>query len=360
MTDDEQGAFGFSGSWREFAPIAFTNIALTIVTLGIYRFWATARTRRYLWSRTRFIDEPLEWTGTGLELFIGFLLVLVLFGIPFLFLQFGAQALLLRGHTGIAVILSFIASAVIFYLSGVARFRALRYRLSRTFWHGIRGGADDNGFGYGFSFMWKYAVGYLPAGLLIPWAMMSLWNERWREMSFGPLAFRSNGSAADVFLRFLLFYLAPFLMVIALGIVGFSMLPLFAGLDLEGGQPPTGPVIVGLIIGLIAIYGVLGLVALVYYAKFLRVAIGGLSLGEIDFHFTARSKHWVLLILGDIALVVLTLGIGLAFLGYRHWSFFIRHLSASGEISLSALTQSTTRAPGQGEGLLDAFDVGAI
>ena len=67
-------AFAFSGTWREYAPIAFTNLLLIIVTLGIYRFWATTRTRQYLWSRTRFVDERLEWAGTGLELFIGFLM----------------------------------------------------------------------------------------------------------------------------------------------------------------------------------------------------------------------------------------------------------------------------------------------
>jgi uncharacterized membrane protein YjgN (DUF898 family) len=58
-------AFRFTGTWTEYLPIALTNLALTIVTLGIYRFWATARTRRYLWSRTRFADDTLEWTGTG-------------------------------------------------------------------------------------------------------------------------------------------------------------------------------------------------------------------------------------------------------------------------------------------------------
>lgn len=56
----EDTAFGFDGSWREFAPIAFTNLLLTIVTLGIYRFWGIARERRYLWARTRFVDEKLE------------------------------------------------------------------------------------------------------------------------------------------------------------------------------------------------------------------------------------------------------------------------------------------------------------
>lgn len=80
--DGAESAFGFDGTWQEFAPIAFTNLLLSIVTLGIYRFWATTRERQYFWSRTRFVDERLEWAGTGMELFIGFLLVLVLFGIP--------------------------------------------------------------------------------------------------------------------------------------------------------------------------------------------------------------------------------------------------------------------------------------
>ena len=78
--DDPHSAFGFTGSWREFAPIAFSNLLLTIVTLGVYRFWATARERRYLWSRSRFVDERLEWAGTGLELFIGFVIVVLLCG----------------------------------------------------------------------------------------------------------------------------------------------------------------------------------------------------------------------------------------------------------------------------------------
>ena len=36
-------AIRFTGNWREYLPIAATNALLTIVTLGVYRFWATAR-----------------------------------------------------------------------------------------------------------------------------------------------------------------------------------------------------------------------------------------------------------------------------------------------------------------------------
>src|SRR5690606_25121470 len=188
--DSAETAFGFDGTWQEFAPIAFTNLLLSIVTLGIYRFWATTRERQYFWSRTRFVDERLEWAGTGVELFIGFLLVLVLFGIPYFLLSFVAQSLAIRGQEALAGLIFLAALLAIFYLYGLARYRALRYRLSRTRWRGIRGGSNDPGFGYGLTYMWKSFVGWIPFGLLVPWSMTQLWNDRWNKLSFGP--FRSR------------------------------------------------------------------------------------------------------------------------------------------------------------------------
>ena len=224
MDDRSARAFGFEGTWKDYAPIAFTNLLLTIVTLGIYRFWATTRTRRYLWSRTRFIDEHLEWAGTGLELFIGFLLVLALFGLPLLFLQFGLQALLLQGYWLLGFSLALFAFAWIFYLSGVAMFRMLRYRLSRTWWRGVRGGSNDRGWSYGWSHVWRNLVGMFSFYLMVPWAMMSLWNDRWAANSFGPFPFRAQASAGDVFKRYLLFYVVPLMLYLYLLVFGGSFM----------------------------------------------------------------------------------------------------------------------------------------
>lgn len=356
---DSASAFGFEGSWREFAPIAFTNLLLTIVTLGIYRFWATARERRYLWSRSRFVDEHLEWTGTGMELFIGFVIVFVLFGLPFFVLNFVVQGLILRGEEALGIGLTVASFLFIFYLAGVARFRALRYRLSRSRWRGIRGGSNANGFGFGLSYMWKTFVGYLPAGLLIPWSMTSLWNERWNKMSFGPFHFEAHAEPNNLFVRFLMFYLAPFAFVIALIPLG------FAGVFLtSGGDPDPQALGIGFLLAIFAtfilFYLLLGLIAVAFYAKFYREAVGALRWRQLDFAFEASSKDWIKLLLGDVVLVVLTLGIGWIFLSYRHWKFFIVHMEARGEILLDELTQSTTDTSGHGEGLLDAFDMGAI
>ncbi|MFA6220007.1 MAG: YjgN family protein [Erythrobacter sp.] len=358
--DDKAGesAFAFEGTWREFAPIAFTNLLLTIVTLGIYRFWATARERRYLWSRSRFVDENLEWAGTGKELFLGFVMVMLLFLLPYFALTFVAQALIARGQEALGLALVSGALLLIFYLGGVARFRALRYRLSRTHWRGIRGGSDDQGLAFGVTYMWKTVVGMLPAGLLIPWSMTSLWNERWSKMSFGPFAFASNADPGEVFARFLLFYLAPFILF-GIGIVAAVS---GAATGFTGQPSDTGAttMVIGVIGAIAFFYLGLGLIAVAFYAKFYRVAIGALRWRNLEFSFNASTMDWVRLLLVDVMLVVFTLGIGAIFLSYRHWKFFITHLEAHGEILLDELTQSTTTIAAHGEGLLDAFDVGAF
>lgn len=347
-------AFRFNGTWREFAPIAFTNLLLMIVTLGIYRFWATTRERRYLWSRTDFIDDPLEWTGTGKELFVGFVLVAALLFVPLLVIQFGAQALMMRGQVGLAGMLLLGSYVALLYVYGLARYRALRYRLSRSWWHGIRGGSDNPGWDYALESLWRTAVSAMAFGFLVPWAMTNLWNERWQRMSFGNHGFAANASWRPIIGRFLLFYLLP--IVGCLGAVGIGV-----GMSIGAPSGPSGPgTMIGILGGMLAAYAMIGVVAIVYYAAFVREAIGSLTLHRIGFQFTARTTDWLKLILGHVVLVVVTLGIGIIFIGYRNWSFFIRHLEATGEIELDALTQSTTREPGQGEGLLDAFDVGAL
>jgi uncharacterized membrane protein YjgN (DUF898 family) len=388
----EETAFAFEGDWREFAPIIFTNLLLSIVTLGLYRFWGTTRERRYLWSRTRFIDETLEWTGTGTELFIGFVMVVLILFLPIIALQFVAQALILRGMGALAGALFLAVYLVFFYVTGLAIFRALRYRLSRTHWHGIRGGSDDPGFSYGWSYTWKTIAGTLCLGLLIPWSMTNLWTERWNRMSFGPHPFEGGGDWQSLMPRFLLCYLAPT-----------AALIFFILAAVSGGGPATGLFGVLGAVSLLAIYVVLPILALAYYAAFFRQMISRLSLSTLEFDFKARTKDWLWLFLGNaglyfvagviglmlagtlglmsglsdptevlaliantgkLLLIALVLLIPFALVGgfvrYRNWNFFISHLEASGEVNLAALTQSETPEPKQGEGLLDALDVGAF
>jgi uncharacterized membrane protein YjgN (DUF898 family) len=348
-------AIRFTGSWREYLPIAATNALLIICTLGIYRFWATARQRRYLWSRTHVIDDCLEWTGTGKEMFLGFLIVIAVIAPFLLFIHFLFPALIARGKAEAAFGLIFLFEIALLYLGGFARFRALRYRLSRSYWHGIRGGSNEPGWNYGGEYLGRYALVFMTMFIMFPWAITRLWNSRWNAMSFGPLQFRADLNAEGLKRRWALLYLTPvglFLVGVAMGVIAAS--------GLNGREaPPFGVMaIVGAFF--VLFYLAIPLATLHWFAKYYRHAARATKLGELEFGFDASTWDWLKLFLGNLGLAVVTLGFGLTYWGYRNWSFMVRHAHLYGAIDVSQLTQSTTHAPREAEGFADAFDVGAV
>ena len=57
----------YAGTMQPLFWLVLNTTILTVMTLGIYRFWMKTRLRRYYWSSIRPDDTPLEYTGTGLE-----------------------------------------------------------------------------------------------------------------------------------------------------------------------------------------------------------------------------------------------------------------------------------------------------
>ncbi|MBA4307309.1 MAG: DUF898 domain-containing protein [Sphingopyxis sp.] len=351
--------FGFSGSWREFAPIALSNALLTLVTLGIYRFWAIRREREYLWSHTWFLDEWLEWTGTAKELLVGFIFAAILLGGPLLILQFGIQALAFRGHGTAAIVVSVITLLFFNFVVGVARFRALRYRLNRTYWKGIRGGSDEPGWAYGFSNLWKWVANYLSLGSAVAWSMTTLWNDKWNQMSFGNIPFRSTAKVRPVLVPFICLYLTPILLMIVTVTYILVQGTMVQGVYVFIDAPPAIRIAFFLLITFL-IYTLISLIFVIYYAAFFRNAVSQLSWGNLQFSFEAEGGEWFMLFLVDALIIIATLGIGTFFLGYRHWAFFAKHMAVHGELDETSLQQTSTRNEKYSDGWLDAMDIGAF
>src|SRR5580698_5498006 len=68
----------FSGARGDFFRLVGRGALLELVTAGFYRFWLATDIRRMLWSNTSIEGNPLEYTGTGKELLIGFLFALAI------------------------------------------------------------------------------------------------------------------------------------------------------------------------------------------------------------------------------------------------------------------------------------------
>jgi uncharacterized membrane protein YjgN (DUF898 family) len=127
----------YHGMGGSLLGLVVVNALLTIVTLGIYSFWAKNRVRQFHYSHTELDGDRFAYHGTGGELLAGTLKaigVILLIAIAYAFivaiLAVGDQAMQAVG------VVAFYAAFTL--LSIVAVHGARRYRMSRSSWRGIR------------------------------------------------------------------------------------------------------------------------------------------------------------------------------------------------------------------------------
>jgi uncharacterized membrane protein YjgN (DUF898 family) len=216
MTDATQRTLGFEYDGRhiQFAKIVVVNAIYQLLTGMIFRFWARTRERQYLWSHVRLGEDRLEYTGTGLELFLGFLkaLVLILFpiigGFVLVMVVFGSDPVVF----GIAYALYIL---VVVFLMYVAIYQARRYRLTRTLWRGIRGTLSGSSLRYAAAAMGYSALVMLSLGLAAPVMRIGLVRREMENMHLGNRPFTFAGTVGGLFRLWIWPWLTlPLLMVI--------------------------------------------------------------------------------------------------------------------------------------------------
>jgi uncharacterized membrane protein YjgN (DUF898 family) len=195
--------------------LVLKNALLTILSLGFYRFWARADVRHFLWSHTTFMGEPLEYSGTGGQLFRSFLVVLFLFVLPLA----GAVVYIRMTVSPFDPYLPFYylaLYAVVFFFVTIARYRARAYRLSHTRWRGIRAGQA----GYSISYFLRVAfygvLNVLSFGWYLPASSMRLTGYLTDNMRFGSEPFVLSPSTETLYRPFAF---AWFRLVILIGMV---------------------------------------------------------------------------------------------------------------------------------------------
>lgn len=235
----------YTGSAGRLAWLIFRTSFLTVITLGVYRFWMKTKVRQYYWSAISIDGEPLEYTGRALELFVGFLVAILflavyLFAINFALIWFSVVQL---EQIEPAIALS---SLAVLPFIPYAAYRAERYLWARTRWRGIRFGLESAAWGYaGRWFLWTIGS-FLTLGLLSPLADFSLRKYITDRMSFGDQKFRLVGSAGGLYRGFFWVWglLALALLLVALPFAG--LLLSAAGLgDLGGALPEISPLFAG-------------------------------------------------------------------------------------------------------------------
>ena len=182
-------ALFYEGRLRELLPLVLLNTMFSLITFGIYRFWGKTNIRRYLWSRVSLLGQPLEYSGTGMELFVGFLIIVCIL-VPVGFCSFLLPVVLLGyGITFGPVLAQGFLGLLFFYLSHVAVYRAQRYRLSRTSWRGICSELNGSSVTYANQATLCTFLMFISLGLAYPYMQVKLLKYRVEHATFGGVTF---------------------------------------------------------------------------------------------------------------------------------------------------------------------------
>ena len=371
----EGARIGWSGSTWGLAGLGFINLLLTLITLGIYHFWAKTEVRRRVAASIRINDEPLEYTGTGMELFLGFLIVLFVILLPFLLIVVGAQ--IWFGPAGGAVVL--LVQPLFWYLYNVAIYRARRYRRSRLRWRGVRGSLIGSSWAYGWHSLWTSVVNAFTSGWMTPWRDNFLHRTVTRETRFGDRPFNYTGRAGPLYPSYSIAWVGTILLLAVIGAAAFGIMwpmsqPLreaFEAAQVEGSKPdwqsPELKAQLGLLFGLIGLgYGFLVLYGIcasvlwsLFYAREYRYFASETTLDGLRFKLDVKGWSMFWLFLSNTLMSFLTLTILSPVAEARVARYFVRRMSSTGTIDFAAIQQSQSKLSKTGEGLAEAFDVEA-
>jgi len=124
--------FAFQKDHGSLFVLYLKSMLLSVITLGIYFFWARVAITKYLYNHTTFGQQSFDYHATGKEMFIGFLKGIVIIAVIALI------------YVGLALILPKAVVAVTMYL-GIGLFGIpfllignWRFMLSRSSWCSVR------------------------------------------------------------------------------------------------------------------------------------------------------------------------------------------------------------------------------
>lgn len=299
------------GRGGELFVIFIINVLLKLVTLGVYHFWAKTRVRRYLWTQTSADGEHLEYTGTGLELLLGFLKVVGLF----VLLGIGVALVAMNLPFVLFVLLGigYVLSPVVV---GAGLYGANRYKLTRTRLRGIRFGLAGSAWEYGIKFFAHGLLTILTLGLYTPFMQMKLAGYTYGNIRFGNVRFRFTGRGRDLFGAYFLAWLLTI---------------------------PT-----------------LGLIWFWYGAKKARYEVGHVQIESLRFSLALSGRRLFWLMLSNLLLLIVTLGLAYPWVLCRNLRVMLERVSVDGSLDYDRILQAQQVSSATGEGLVEALDLGAI
>ncbi len=392
----------WTGNPWSLTGLSFLNFFLSIVTLGIYGFWGRTEVRKRIWSSVRLAGEPLEYTGTGKELFLGFLFVIGVVFLPLVLLSAGAE---FTANKAVAGAIRVAVFAIFIYLGFVALYRARRYRLSRTNWRGIRGALVGNSWAYGWTSIWTLLllpiaviavstivrllvgpsiVGHLAGSpwltggtvllslvawlWLVPWRATKLYRRITNDMTFGESPFSFVGSAGPLYARFVARWIGVVILAAGVGAAlfatglaqKFKAIAVAQQLKIEPVPQLTTREVVTLVVILLVASFLYSIITAWYRAAQANILTAATRFEGVPLKLSVAAGGLIWLFVTNYLLTMFSIGILKPVAEARAAKYFVERFGFDGPVDMERIAQSQAELGKTGEGLAQAFDVDAF
>jgi len=262
----------FNGSGAEYFGIWIVNIALSILTLGIYSAWAKVRNKRYFYGNTDVAGASFEYLATGGQILKGRLIALAAFVVIYVLFIFVSPLFFM-----LAIFLGtpWLINAGLRFNARYSAYRGVRFRFTGTYWGAFK------------AFILVPMLGSITLGIMMPYALHYTARYVVTNHAYGTESFNFTAQVGD-YVKIVLTMVVVFIAAIACTIIGFSAM--------------AAPVIIA---GYLAIYSL----PLIIKPLIFNVYWPGVNLKGNGFEAKMSVVRFIWVFLSSSFMVLITLGL---------------------------------------------------
>ena len=337
--------FQFTGTGGGYFRIWIVNLALSILTLGIYSAWAKVRRLQYFYRNTSLAGGSFDFHGDPKAILKGRLIAVGLF-------------VVYNAVGAFSVALGFLALAVLLAAVPWLVQRSLRFKLYNSSYRGLRfrftgalGGA------YRTLLLWP-VLAYLSLGLLMPFAHREIKHYQHTHSRFGDTSFSFTADVGQFYIVYLKLLGLGLLAGLGFGVL-VALFAVFGAGPAPGSPGAKDQWVVVFLVAVLAFYLLLFLVLVPWFAARIQNLVWNhTALGPHGFVSHVRARDLLAIYVTNFIGIVLTLGLFKPFADVRLARYRLSRMALAAQSDLSEFLAAREQAvSAMGEEAADVFDV---
>jgi uncharacterized membrane protein YjgN (DUF898 family) len=336
----------FEGSGPEYFKIWIVNLALTIVTLGIFSAWAKVRSKRYFYGNTYIGDHNFDYHGQPLRILLGRVIALCL----------------LLGYTATIHFLPVATFVWFLVFAGAGPWlinASLRFNARNTSYRNVRFNFDGD---YGEAFIIYVLVPILAVITLMttyPLARRARDHYNINHRTFGNKYFQAQIPGWEMYKVYLLALLIS-MGIMMLAMMVFTGVVAVSGIDFKSMDPKQPFPMVKFMLAFGSVYAVLFLTMTTFVGtKVFNLVLNHAVLADrFRFEASLSSLHMVWLMISNLVLTLGTLGLFYPWAAVRLARYRSQQIAITGPADMDGFMSEVTAGQGAvGEEIASFFDI---